>query len=185
MPDADRWSKIMKTQTTELASHALGRFLIILSAALAGLTVLAPAAEAGQATNYRLNFATLGQPLFGGDGSVEELIDVDLVFFEEHIAPTVKGQIKRVPEELPVSTLQVIWQRAIDTCLAQSYTVPVIGTKISPTLSECVTGNISRKYCVAPPQLGWPDFGQPIHCSFHQILSMRLSWQPQSLTATL
>ena len=25
--------------------------------------------------------------------------------------------------------------------------------------------------------------GQPIHCSFHQILSIRLSWQPQSATA--
>ena len=27
--------------------------------------------------------------------------------------------------------------------------------------------------------------GQPIHCSFHQILSMRLSWQPAEETATL
>ena len=27
--------------------------------------------------------------------------------------------------------------------------------------------------------------GQPIHCSFHQILSMRLSWQPLLVTATL
>src|SRR5580658_38555 len=27
--------------------------------------------------------------------------------------------------------------------------------------------------------------GQPIHCSFHQILSMRLSWQPEFETAAL
>jgi len=27
--------------------------------------------------------------------------------------------------------------------------------------------------------------GQPIHCSFHQILSIRLSWQPHEDTATV
>jgi hypothetical protein len=105
----------------------------------------------------QLDFSTTGQPLFGSSGGREELADLDIKLLETHVPPTATGQIKRVTEELPVEALQNVWQRALDECLAQSYTVPVIDINISPTANECITGSISRPYCTAPVKFDW-DF---------------------------
>jgi hypothetical protein len=140
-----------------------GPKLTTLITALVTFITLASAGHAGERTTTPLTFSTERQPLFGAIGGSSELIDLDLVFFEEHIAPTTRGEIRRLPEEIPVETLQRIWQNAINTCLAQSYTVPVIGVTISPTQAECESGTISRRYCTFPPQLGWdlcPGFAQ-------------------------
>ena len=127
----------------------------LLTATTLTVLVLAQSGNASQIIDTPLNFSTTGQPLFGGDSGGQELIDVELPFFEEHIPQTTRGRIERVSEEVPLSTLQSIWQRAIDTCTGYSYTVPVIGTKISPTQSECISGTVRRNYCTLPPQLGW------------------------------
>ena len=124
---------------------------------------LALPARAQQTVETPLAFATEAQPLFGGDAGYREVIELSLPFFEERIPPTTKGSIERVTEDIPVETLQRIWQQAIDKCTAQGYTVPVIGTRISPTVTECINGEIRRNYCTLPPKLGWgscPGFAQ-------------------------
>jgi hypothetical protein len=81
---------------------------------------------------------------------------------DQQLEPETRGRIVNTQTELLVSTLQAIWQRAINTCMAQSYIIPVLNTRVSPTQNECITGLIRRQYCILPPQLGWsscPDIG--------------------------
>lgn len=131
------------------AIRRLGLLSLLLSLALPVL--------AQQTVDTPLVFATEGQPLFGGDEGYREVIELSLPFFEERIPTTTKGTIERVTEDVPVETLQSIWQQAIDKCTAQGYTVPVIGTRISPSETECINGEIRRNYCTVPPKLGWSD----------------------------
>lgn len=104
-----------------------------------------------------LRFSTRDQPLFGGDGIAVERKRFEIKFIDEQVPGRTVGQIRRIPHELPVETLQAIWQQAVSICTAQSYTVPIINLTIRPTQTECINGEIRRNYCVAPPQLGW-DF---------------------------
>jgi len=142
----------MQSQTQRRHRRSRQRLLAILAAPC--VVALAHEAEAGEHVSA-LSFSTTGQPLFGSSGGRDELVDLDLKLIETHVPPTSKGQIKRVTEELPVEALQNIWQQALDTCLAQSYTVPVIDIKISPTANECITGSVSRQYCTAPVKFDW------------------------------
>lgn len=117
----------------------------------------AAAVRPAAARTETLRFSTRDQPLFGGDGIAVERKSFQVKFIDEQVPSKTVGQIRRIPHELPVETLQAIWQQAVSTCTAQSYTVPVINVTIRPTQTECINGEIRRNYCVAPPQLGW-DF---------------------------
>jgi hypothetical protein len=127
----------------------------VLAVIFAALLTLAPLAQAQQIVSTPLRFETRAQPLFGADSGGLTELELDLVFFEEHVPPTSKGTIERVNEELSVATLQTIWTRAMNECQSKSYTIPVIGIKISPTATECQNGEVNRKYCTFPPSLGW------------------------------
>ena len=133
-------------------NRARARLLAIL--VMSCSAALGHAARAGEHSSA-LRFSTTGQPLFGSFGGRDELVDIDLRFIDEHVSPTSKGRIERVTEEVPLTTLQNIWQRALDQCMAQSFTVPVVGATISPTMNECITGTVSRPYCTVPPKLDW------------------------------
>jgi hypothetical protein len=146
----------MRTRLNREKSPRVPRRLVVVLVAHCSLA-LAHAAHASEHVTA-LSFSTTGRPLFGpSTGGRDELGNLDIKFIDEHVPPTSKGQIKRVTEEVPVSALQNVWQRALDQCLAQSYTVPVIGTQISPTTNECITGTVARQYCTVPPKLDW-DF---------------------------
>jgi hypothetical protein len=54
----------------------------------------------------------------------------------------------------------------------------------SPTVSRSLPVSLFAWVTLLHAAYSGPT-GQPIHCSFHQTLSIRLSWQPQSATATL
>lgn len=103
-----------------------------------------------------LRFQTTGQPLFKGDDLQRHRFEIR--FIDEHEpGKPLGGEIRHLPQELPVSTLQTIWQRAIDGCTSNKYTISAIDLTITPTQAECINGQIRRNYCIAPPQLGW-DF---------------------------
>jgi len=113
------------------------------------------ASAAPVTVNSDLSFRTVGQSLFADSGGAVQTEVVRFHVLDEQLGPDTRGTIANTQTELPVSTLVVIWQRAINTCRAQSFTIPIINIQISPTESECITGNIRRQYCIAPPQLGW------------------------------
>ncbi len=107
-------------------------------------------------TNDRLQFSSTGQSLF--NGSELERKSFKTHFVNEQIPNTVKGEIRRTPDILPVSTLQVIWQKAIDICRDSRYTLKIAGVTlatITPSEGECIAGEIRYKYCTFPLQTGW------------------------------
>ncbi|MEM7503946.1 MAG: hypothetical protein AAF417_18015 [Pseudomonadota bacterium] len=105
-------------------------------------------------SNADLSFITRGQSLFFDAGEVTRTESLRFDVLNEQ-TETQRGRIENSQVPLSVATLQAIWTRAINTCTSQSYTVPVVGTRISPSQTECINGEIRRNYCVAPPQLGW------------------------------
>jgi uncharacterized membrane protein YgcG len=117
----------------------------------------AAAVRPAAARSETLRFSTRDQPLFGGDGIAVERKSFKVKFIDEQVPAKTVGQIRRIPHELPVETLQAIWRQAVDICTSYSYTVPIINVTIRPTQTECINGEIRRNWCVAPPQLGW-DF---------------------------
>jgi len=127
-------------------------------ALLAGVLLAAawngPAVAQSIDSTTDLTFATRAQSLFAGSGNTTKTESISFdVLNEEHEMQ--RGQIKNSQVPLSVATLQTIWQRAINACTSAGYTIPVIGTRISPTQQECINGEIRRNYCVAPPSLGW------------------------------
>ncbi len=133
-----------------------------LSLGLAASITLPVGAEPIQ-QDASLSFSTQNQSLFYTDGETVRTESLRFAVVDEKDTLLEKGQIKNSQVPLSVSTLQAIWQRSINTCRAQGYTIPVINKRISPSQSECINGEIRRDYCVVPPQLGWkfcPDIGK-------------------------
>lgn len=120
------------------------------------LAIAAAPICSGLETRTQLQFSTQDQPLYRDTDLEQQTIRFHLL--DEHIPETTEGQIQRLPEELPVSTLQAIWQRALVTCQSYEYKLAVEGITLferSPSEAECIAGEIQQKYCVAPPKLGW------------------------------
>ena len=65
-------------------------------------------------TSNTIQFNSSGQSLFHDTDLDENLIQLHLV--NEHIPPSTLGKIQTIPDELPVSTLQVVWQTALNKC---------------------------------------------------------------------
>ncbi len=109
-------------------------------------------------TDDAVRFSSTGQSLFNGSELEPHLFKTH--FINEQIPDTVRGQIRKTPDTLPVSTLQVIWRTAMDTCLGYSYTLRVAGVKlttITPSTTECINGEIRYKYCTLPLKTGWKN----------------------------
>ncbi|MDY6919517.1 MAG: hypothetical protein SV765_04815 [Pseudomonadota bacterium] len=120
------------------------------------LIFMATTSSYGLETQTELGFSTQNQPLYRGRDLQEQAIQFHLL--DEHIPETTRGEIRRLPEELPVHTLQAIWERALATCQGYEYTLKVENITLfrrSPTEAECIAGEIRQNYCVAPPKLGW------------------------------
>jgi len=119
--------------------------------------LLSPGSAVAQAVTRTtdLSFSTRGQSLFADIGNVTKTEEMTFDVINEKQTNLKKGRIENSRVPLSVATLQTIWQRAVDTCTSQSYTVPVVGTTIHPSQTECINGEIRRNYCVAPPHLGW------------------------------
>ncbi|MCG8315260.1 MAG: hypothetical protein MI976_18775 [Pseudomonadales bacterium] len=103
-----------------------------------------------------LQFKTEEQPLF--DQQQVDNHPFTLHILDEHIPETTVGQIRQTPDQLPVSTLQTIWRRALAQCESYTYSLIVAGVTLfrrSPSEDECIAGEIRQAYCVAPPKLGW------------------------------
>ncbi len=101
-------------------------------------------------------FKTRDQNLFQGKDLNKQKFQLHLL--DEHIPRTTKGNIRTLPDELPVSTLQTIWNTALQRCQNTIYTLKVEGVTLfsrAPSQQECIDGDIRQKYCVAPPMLGW------------------------------
>lgn len=136
----------------KLISHQYQRLILML--ALAFTLNNAQAIN----TNDAVQFNSTGQSLFNGSELDPHLFKSH--FINEQIPDTVKGQIRKTPDTLPVSTLQAIWKTALNTCLDYSYTLRVAGvnlTTISPSKDECINGEIRYKYCTFPLKTGWKN----------------------------
>ena len=137
------------------------RSLLILAGSLLGVGAIAASNAAEVRRNTDLNFLTRGQSLFLDAGDVTRTESLRFDILNEQ-TESQRGRIENSRVPLSVATLQAIWQRSLNTCTSQSYTVPVIDLTIRPSQSECINGEIRRNYCVAPPQLGWnlcPNIG--------------------------
>jgi hypothetical protein len=121
--------------------------------ALASFTATA-ASAAPVTTSHDLSFRTRGQSLFADTGAATETEVVRFFVIDQQIGPRNQGRIVRTPANIPVATAQAIWQRAIDTCTAHEYTVELAtgDITVSPTLSECITGEINR--CIVDSLFG-------------------------------
>ncbi|WP_444995618.1 hypothetical protein [Aliikangiella sp. IMCC44359] len=102
-------------------------------------------AEAIASTDDLL-FTTQGQSLFRGKDVDEKSFTVNL--FEPYNSKGIEGEIKQVTQEVPLPTLQRAWQNAIDTCTDYVYDLPSPLPDVSPSKSECITGQVKRTYCV-------------------------------------
>ncbi len=120
-----------------------------------------PALAQGIERTTELTFNTRNQSLTAQDGEVVREVELRFDILDEQYELQ-KGRIENSQVPLSVATLQAIWQRAIDTCQAQGYTVPIVGTRISPSQTECINGELRRNYCRVPPVMGWsacPNIG--------------------------
>lgn len=140
----------------KMATKSLILISVVSSAMMTG-TAMAQGAE----STTDLAFQTRGQSLFADVGNVTktESLRFDILNEQNEMQ---RGRVENSQVPLSVATLQVIWQRAVDTCTSQSFTMPVVGTRFSPSEGECINGEVRRNYCVVPPKLGWnscPDIG--------------------------
>ena len=69
----------------------------------------------------------------------------------------------------------------LTTCIVDDGSTLV---SISPTISSSAPCSRQALSTLDDSEYCGP-IGHPIHCSFHQILSIRLSWQPAADTAAL
>ena len=104
-------------------------------------------------TSTSLSFETRNQNLFADGSATTKTESLRFAVLDERDTLLEKGKIQNSQVPLSLATLQVIWNRALATCRAQGYTVPVIGTRISPNQTECINGEINRPYCIAPPMM--------------------------------
>ncbi len=109
-------------------------------------------------TDDAVQFSSTGQSLFNGSELDPHLFKIHLI--NEQIPETVKGEIRRTPDELPLSTVLAIWSKALDTCQGYSYTLRVASitlATITPSADECINGEIRYKYCTIPLKTGWSN----------------------------
>ena len=133
---------------------AANRLLTILGTSLLVMSInTAHAQTIERVTDLR--FDTRGQSLFSDTGNATRTEALRFDVLNEQNTQLQRGRIVNSQVPLSVATLQVIWQKAINTCTSKGYTVPVVKVTINPSQSECQNGEIRRKYCVVPPSLGW------------------------------
>ncbi len=105
-----------------------------------------------------LNFSTRGQSLFSDSGTATHTQSLQFDVLKSNEPLLTRGRIVNTKVPLSVSTLQAIWQKAMDTCTGYKYKIVAAGATIatiSPSATECMNGEIRRNYCIAPPSLGW------------------------------